>query len=172
MSKIKGRVRKFGDHIDTDIITPAPTLQLPIEEIKKHAFEPIVPGFYKTVREGDIIVAGNNFGCGSSREQATEVVKVLGIDFVVCESMARIYFRNCIALGLYPIISKRVTRIFEEGNEIEIDVERGEVKNSNTGTMTFFEPLSGLPKQILNAGGILPYLKMVIGGGCQGLAQK
>lgn len=97
-------VRKFGDNIDTDGITPAARLHLDIAELKLHAFEPIVKEFYKTVRDGDVIVAGNNFGCGSSREQATEVVKVLGIKCVLCESMARIYFRNCIGLGLYPII--------------------------------------------------------------------
>jgi len=159
MSTIKGRVRKFGDNIDTDIITPGPTLQLPIEEIKKHAFEPIIPEFYKTVKEGDVIVAGKNFGCGSSREQATEVVKVLGIDFIVCESMARIYFRNCIALGLYPVISRGVSRIFDDGDEIEIDIKNGELKNLKTGRTASFEPLSAVPQQILNAGGILSLLK-------------
>jgi len=157
--KTRGRVRKFGDNIDTDVVTPAATLLLPIEEVKKHAFEPIVRDFYKTVEEGDIIVAGNNFGCGSSREYATEVVKVLGINVIVCESMARIYFRNCIALGLYPIVSKGVSRIFNEGDEIEIDTKNGEVRNLNTGKTTSFEPLSAVPQQILNAGGLLPLLK-------------
>lgn len=159
MSKIKGVVRKFGDNIDTDVITPASTLQLPIEEIKKYAFEPIFPEFYKTVKEGDIIVAGNNFGCGSSREQATEVVKVLGIRYIVCDSMARIYFRNSIALGLCAIISKGASHIFNEGDEIGIDIENGEVKNLRTGRTAFFEPLSGTPQEILNAGGILSLLK-------------
>ena len=70
MEKIKGRVRKFGDNVDTDTITPAPTLQLPIEEMKKHAFSTVYPDFYKTVKEGDVIVAGGNFGCGSSRERS------------------------------------------------------------------------------------------------------
>lgn len=165
MSKIKGRVRKFRDNIDTDIITPGPTLQLPIEEMKKRAFEPIIPEFHKTVKEGDVIVAGKNFGCGSSREQATEVIKVLGIRFIVCESMARIYFRNCIALGLNPIISRGVSHIFDEGDEMEIDIERGEVKNLKTGRTAFFQPLSGTPQQILNAGGILSLLKKMIDEG-------
>jgi 3-isopropylmalate dehydratase small subunit len=161
MEKIKGRVRKFGDNIDTDAIAPGPTLQFPIEEMKKHAFSPIDPEFYKTVKEGDIIVAGSNFGCGSSREQATMVVKELGIRFVVCESMARIYLRNCIGLGVYPILCKGVSRMFEEGDEIEIDVERGELKNPRTGKAASFEPLSGTPLRILNAGGIIPILKKI-----------
>jgi 3-isopropylmalate dehydratase small subunit len=161
MEKIKGRVRKFGDNVDTDAIAPGPTLQFSIEEMKKHAFSPIHPEFYKTVKEGDIIVAGNNFGCGSSREQATMVVKEMGFRFVVCESMARIYLRNCIGLGVYPILCKGVSRMFDEGDEIEIDVERGELKNPRTGKAASFEPLSGTPLRILNAGGIMPILKKI-----------
>ena len=164
MEKIRGRVRKFGDNIDTDTITPGPTLQLPIEEIKKHAFSPVHPEFYKTVKEGDIIVAGGNFGCGSSREQATIVVKELGIRFIVCESMARIYLRNCIGGGVYPILTKGVSRIFEEGDEMEIDLEQGELRNVRTGKTLSFEPLSGTPLRILNEGGIIPILKKIIEG--------
>ncbi len=161
MTRVKGRVRKFGDNIDTDMITPGSNLHLPIEELKKYAFGPINPEFHKTVKQGDIIVAGNNFGCGSSREQATAVVKELGFYYIVCESMARIYFRNCIALGLYPIPSKGVSRIFNEDDEIEIDIEKGEVKNVRTGKTASFEPLSGTTKRILDGGGILPLLKKI-----------
>ena len=124
MSTIKGRVRKFGDNIDTDTVAPGPSLQLPAEEMKKHAFGPAVPDFWKTVAPGDVIVGGNNFGCGSSREQATQVVKDLGFRFVVADSIARIFYRNCIALGLYPIAASGVAGLFKEGDEIEIDLER------------------------------------------------
>ena len=161
MEKIKGRVRKFGDNIDTDTITPGTTLQMPVEEMKKHAFSPIHPEFYKTVKEGDVIVAGNNFGCGSSREQATIVVKEMGFRFVVCESMARIYLRNCVGLGIYPILSKGVSPLFGEGDEIEIDLQHGEVKNVRTGKTASFEPLSETPLRILNAGGIIPVLTKI-----------
>lgn len=161
MEKIKGRVRKFGGNIDTDAITPATTLQLPIEEMKKYAFSTIHPDFYKTAKEGDVIVAGGNFGCGSSREQATMVLKELGIHFVLCESMARIYLRNCIGLGVYPIVVRGVSGIFDEGDEIEIDIEKGELKNNGTGKTLSFEPLSGTPLRILNAGGIIPILKKI-----------
>jgi 3-isopropylmalate dehydratase small subunit len=118
MALVRGRVRKFGDNIDTDTITPGPVLTLSMEEMAKHAFEPVAPEFYKTVRKGDIIVGGGNFGCGSSREQATAVVKELGIDFIVAESMARIYLRNCVALGVYPVLSRGVSALLEEGDEI------------------------------------------------------
>jgi len=162
MEPIKGRVRKFGDNIDTDIITPYLKLHLPIGELKKCAFEAIYPEFFKTAREGDIVVAGKNFGCGSSREQAAEVLKELGIQFVVCESMARIYFRNCIALGLYPIQSKGASDLFEERDEIEIDVNYGKIRNTRTGKGTSFNPLSGPLKDIWDHGGILPILKKTL----------
>ena len=172
MDKIKGRVRKFGDNVDTDTIAPGPSLLLPMEEMKKHAFSPVAPDFYSTVREGDILVAGNNFGCGSSREQATSVVKALGFRYVVCESMAKIYLRNCVGLGVYPILAKGVSRIFKEGDEIEIDLERGEVRNVRTGERASFEPLSGTPLEILKSGGILNVLKKRIDQGKQDAEKK
>ncbi len=159
MAKITGRVRKFCDNIDTDIITPASVLQLPIGEIKKHAFEPIFPEFYKTVKPGDIIVGGTNFGCGSSREQAADVVKELGIRYLICESFGRIYFRNCVALGLYPLECKGISHFVDEGTKIEIDIEKGTIKNLSKGETIPLKSLSGMPLEISEAGGILEYLK-------------
>jgi 3-isopropylmalate dehydratase small subunit len=156
---IRGRVRKFGDNIDTDTITPGSLLHLGTEELAQHAFEHVAPGFASSVREGDVIVGGNNFGCGSSREQATAVVKQLGIRYVVAESMARIYMRNCVALGLYPVLSRGSSGLFDEGAEIEIDFGTGEVRNPKTGKKAPFEPLSGGSLEIVNAGGILAMLK-------------
>ena len=162
MDKIRGRARKFGDNVDTDIITPAAILHLPPAEIKEHAFEPVFPAFYKTVQEGDIIVAGSNFGCGSSREHATQVVKDMGIRYIACESMARIYMRNCVALGIYPVLAKGVCSLFEEGDVIEIDFENAQVRNSKTGKSVSFKPLEGSPKEIFDGGGIMPLLKKII----------
>lgn len=159
MAVIKGRVRKFGDNIDTDIIAPGSVLQLPMEEMVKYAFGPLYKEFYKTVNEGDVLVGGNNFGCGSSREQATAVVKALGFRFIICESMARIYLRNCVGLGLYPILAKGVRHSLDEGDEIEIDVQAGRVKNLTNGKVISFQPLSGTPLEVLEAGGILAVLK-------------
>jgi 3-isopropylmalate/(R)-2-methylmalate dehydratase small subunit len=164
MEAIRGRVRKFGDNVDTDIITPAAILHLPLDEIRKHAFEPLFPGFYKTVREGDIIVGGSNFGCGSSREHATQVIKEMGIRYIACESMARIYMRNCVALGIYPILAKGVSALFDEGDAIEIDFEQAEARNPKTGRSIVFKPLKGSPKEIFEGGGILPLLKKIIAG--------
>lgn len=159
MSTIRGKVRKFGDNIDTDTVAPAPYLQLPAEEMVKYAFRPAVADFYKTVREGDVIVAGNNFGCGSSREQATQVVKDLGISIIVADTIARIYYRNCIALGLYPIAAKGVSNIFDEGDEIEIDFDNMRIRNVKTGKEISFDPLGESQRDIISAGGILPLLK-------------
>jgi 3-isopropylmalate/(R)-2-methylmalate dehydratase small subunit len=159
MAAIKGRVRKFGDNIDTDSITPGSVLQLPMDEMKKYAFGPVFDEFYKTVQEGDVIVAGNNFGCGSSREQATAVVKAMGFRYILCESMARIYLRNCVGLGIYPILAKGISTFLDEGDEIEIDVHEGVVKNLKNGKTISFQPLSGTPLEVLEAGGILAVLK-------------
>jgi len=156
---IRGRVRKFGDNVDTDTITPGSLLHLGTEELAQHAFEHVSPGFAQSVREGDVIVGGSNFGCGSSREQATAVVKQLGIRYVVAESMARIYMRKCVALGLYPVLSRGSSGLFDEGAEIEIDFDTGEVRNPKTGKKAAFEPLSGGSLEIVNAGGILAMLK-------------
>ncbi len=90
------------------------------------------------------------------------MVKELGIRIIVCESMARIYFRNCIALGLYPIMVKGVSASFEEGEELEVDLEKGCILNGVTGKRIVFEPLSGVPKRIFNGGGILPLLKKIL----------
>jgi 3-isopropylmalate dehydratase small subunit len=159
MNTIKGRVRKFGENVDTDTVAPAPYLQLPADEMVKYAFGPAVADFYKTVKEGDVIVAGNNFGCGSSREQATQVVKDLGIRFVIADSIARIYYRNCIALGLYPIAAKGASKLFEEGDDIEIDLDNLKMRNARTGKEISFEPLAESQRDIIAAGGILPLLK-------------
>lgn len=164
MAIITGRARKFGNNIDTDTITPAAYLALPIEEMKKYAFSPITPEFYKTVKEGDIIVAGDNYGCGSSRESATEVIKTLGIKYIVCQSMGRIYFRNCIAIGVYPIISPTAADIINESDPIAIDLDNGEVENLNTGQKASFQPIPEAIKPILDAGGILQLLKQKIVG--------
>lgn len=164
MNTIRGRVRKFGDNIDTDTIAPGPYLQLPAEEMKNYAFEPVSAEFYKTVREGDVLVAGNNFGCGSSREQATQVVKDLGIRFVVADTIARIYYRNCIALGLYPIAVKGVNTLFNEGDEIEIDLDNSRVRNVGTAEEIPFEPLAQSQREIISAGGILALLKKLTAG--------
>jgi 3-isopropylmalate dehydratase small subunit len=159
MSVVTGRVRKFGDNLNTDIIAPGPFLHLPLEELKRHAFAPLDPDFHASVEPGDVIVAGSNFGCGSSREPATAILGALGIRFVVCDSMARIYFRNCTALGIYPVLCPGAAALFDEGDSIAIDIERGRVTRPADGRELAFEPLSGTPREIFEHGGILALLK-------------
>jgi 3-isopropylmalate/(R)-2-methylmalate dehydratase small subunit len=159
MSIYQGRVRKFGDNIDTDTVAPGYSLQMPIEEMKLHAFAPACKDFYKTLQPNDVILAGKNYGCGSSREQATSVVKALGIEYIVCESMARIYLRNCTAVGVYPVLAPGVSALFEEGDPIEIDTDHGRVTNPRTGKSATFFALQGIPLETLKAGGIIPLLK-------------
>ncbi len=127
MSKVlEGRIWKFGDDIDTDIIIPTQYLNLAtMEEIKAHAFEPLRPELAAQFREGDIIVAGNNFGCGSSREQAAEVIDANGIGCVIAKSFARIFFRNAINNGLLLIESDDVPDVAEEGETIRVELNQG-----------------------------------------------
>ncbi|WP_423780477.1 3-isopropylmalate dehydratase [Acidaminococcus timonensis] len=125
---LEGRTWKFGDDIDTDIIIPTQHLTYPsMEEIKKHAFEPLRPELAAQLREGDIIVAGNNFGCGSSREQAAEVILANGVHCIVAKSFARIFFRNAINNGILLIESPDLADHIQEGDRIRVDLKKQEI---------------------------------------------
>ena len=121
MEKIKGRVWLLGDDIDTDIIIPTDYLALKtIDEMKKYAFSPLRPELAGRIQAGDILVAGSNFGCGSSREQAPEILKALKVQCIIAKSFARIFFRNAINNGLLLIEHPDLLEILEEGDEIEV----------------------------------------------------
>ncbi len=156
-SRISGRVWKFGDNIDTDVIIPGKYLRTTdMSVFAAHAMEGIDPDFSKKVEKGDIIVAGRNFGCGSSREQAPLALKHAGISCVVAESFARIFFRNAINVGL-PIIEAKID--CQEGDIIEIDLEKGVVKYEGK---TY--PATWLPdflREILADGGLVEHRKKV-----------
>lgn len=127
INRISGKVWKFGDNIDTDVIIPGKYLRTTdMNVFASHVMEGIDPGFSQKVQKGDIIVAGENFGCGSSREQAPLALKHAGIGCIVAQSFARIFFRNAINIGL-PIVEAKID--CEEGDIIEIDLENGTVKN-------------------------------------------
>ncbi|MEM1545675.1 MAG: 3-isopropylmalate dehydratase small subunit [Candidatus Methanomethylicia archaeon] len=155
----KGRAWKFGDNIDTDVITPGKYLILPIDELKNYALEPIDPEFSRKVKPGDIIVAGRNFGCGSSREQAPAALKALGISVVIAESFARIFFRNAISLGLPVVICEEISKRVSNGDLLEVNLEIGEIRNLNTGQIFKTKTLSRQMIEILKAGGVIPLLK-------------
>jgi len=160
---IRGKVWKFGDDIDTDQIYPGKYLPLTDkEEMACHAMEGTDKGdeFLKNVRKGDIIVAGKNFGCGSSREHAPVAIKGIGISVVIAESFARIFHRNCVNTGL-PILSLENTDTLDNGDVLEVDVVSGSIKNKTKDVEFQAETLSELELEIMQAGGLLVYLKNV-----------
>jgi len=159
MNEIKGRVWKLGDNIDTDLVVPGQFLDAPIDEMIKHVFEAIRPELVKEVRAGDIIVAGRNFGCGSSRENAPAALKKLGLACIVADSFARIFFRNSIAIGLPLVVCKGVQGIFNEGEEARVDFGSAAVENPSRGKRLSGEALSEDIQAIVENGGILEMLK-------------
>ena len=156
---IKGRVHKFGDDVDTDAIIPGAYLRTTDPyELASHCMAGIDKDFPKKVKEGDVIVAGENFGCGSSREQAVIAIKYCGIKAVIAKSFARIFYRNAINVGLIPIIAN--TDEIKDGDIVEIDLEKEEIKIINKDKTIKCETPKGLEREILNAGGLINYLKL------------
>jgi 3-isopropylmalate/(R)-2-methylmalate dehydratase small subunit len=159
----RGRVWKFGDDIDTDQIYPGRYLPLTDKsEMARHAMEGTDRGdeFISGVSTGDIIVAGKNFGCGSSREHAPVAIKGIGIAVVIAESFARIFHRNCVNTGL-PILMLENTEKLGDGDILEIDVSSGSIKNETRGERLQALTLSALEIKIMQAGGLLEYLKHI-----------
>ena len=154
-----GIVWKYGDNVNTDVIFPGRyTYQIMTpEEMARHAMEDVDPGFAATVKPGDVIVAGKNFGCGSSREQAAACLKAAGVQAVVAKSFARIYFRNAINLGLAVLQSDEAAERLETGDPIDIDLARGEIRSAK-GTFHFL-PLPASVIGIIEAGGLIEYTK-------------
>lgn len=157
---IRGRVWKFGDNISTDIIIPGRYLRTSNYSLwPKHLMEGIDPTFSSKVRKGDIIVAGKNFGCGSSREQAVLAIKFAGISAVVAESFGWIFFRNAINHGLPAIECPNITKYVETGDVIEIDLANGFIKTPKKTLM--IKPYPKLIMDILNAGGLIQYYRRI-----------
>jgi 3-isopropylmalate/(R)-2-methylmalate dehydratase small subunit len=163
-SVIKGRVWKFGDNIDTDAILPARYLVYTTEEeLAKFAMTGADPDFPKKVKKGDIIVGGKNFGCGSSREHAPIGLKGAGISLVIAESFARIFYRNAINIGLPLLECKDITKHVKEGDILEVDLDKGIIKNLTTGEELKAQKLPEFMMEILNDGGLMPHLKKKLG---------
>lgn len=158
---MKGKAHVYQkDHINTDEIIPARYLNMDTEEeLAKHAMEDIDKEFVNKVNKGDIIVAGEDFGCGSSREHAVWALRGAGIKAVVAESFARIFFRNCINNGFYAIECKSISKNVDDGNELEIDVSEGKIKNITKGEEYDFPALPDFAMKIINAGGLLNSIK-------------
>ena len=158
--EISGKVYTFGDNIDTDQIYPGRYLELTEkEEIAQHAMEGVDESFTERFKRGGILVAGSNFGCGSSREHAAITLKEIGVSILLAESFARIFYRNCINLGLPLLICDDISKKVDEGNKLEVNLETGEIKNLTKDEIYQGEQLTDYALNILEAGGIKPLLK-------------
>ena len=154
------KVWRYGDHVDTDVIIPARYLNIAdFKELAEHAMEDIDLNFAPNVQKGDIIVAGRNFGCGSSREHAPMVLKVKGVQCIIADSFARIFYRNAINIGLPALeIGKEVEKI-EAGDELEVNLTKGEIKIVNKGLVINTKPLPEFVQKIADCGGLINYIK-------------
>jgi 3-isopropylmalate/(R)-2-methylmalate dehydratase small subunit len=159
MTQIRGRAHRFGDDVNTDVIIAAQhkAASLDLAEMARHTFEDIDPGFVERVRPGDVVVAGANFGCGSSRETAVHVLRELGIGAVLARSFARIFFRNAINLGL-PVVECDTTQMAAD-DDVEVDLERGEAIDHTRGVRVSGTALPAVMRAVLSAGGMQPYLR-------------
>ena len=151
---MRGRVWKFGHNVDTDVMAPWGVISRPFEERKRYLL-PIRPEFAAEVALGDLIVAGRNWGCGSSREQAPENLKRLGIAAVIAESFGRIYFRNAVAIAFPNLACPGIWDATEDGDEIEVEIETATVHNYRTGVTHQARAYTAEMLQILHAGGLL-----------------
>ena len=157
--RIEGKAHCFGDSINTDYIISGRykfRIQDP-RELSRHLMEDIRPHFYRTISKGDFIVAGKNFGCGSSREQAPLAIKYAGISAVMAESFARIFFRNAINVGL--LLIECATGSISEADTLEVDTSQGIVKDLTTGKAVEARPLPSFMTQIIRDGGIISHLR-------------
>ena len=156
---LRGRAFKFGDSISTDHIVPGrfTHLRSNLPELAKHAMEDADSSFVSRVKTGDFIVAGSNFGLGSSREHAALVIKMVGVRAVLAKSVARIFFRNAINVGLPVLICD--TDDISDGDELEIDLKNGIIKNETSGKQLSFSKIPEVMLHILDSGGLLPYIQ-------------
>jgi 3-isopropylmalate/(R)-2-methylmalate dehydratase small subunit len=158
--KVKGVVHKYADNVDTDVIIPARYLNsADPEHLKKHCMEDIDSGFASRVSEGDIMVAGKNFGCGSSREHAPVAIKASGIALVIAEDFARIFYRNSINVGLPILECPEAAKEIQAGDELEVDFDTGIITDITLGKTWQARPFPEFIKNIIDAGGLLGYTR-------------
>jgi len=157
--KLEGKTWKFGNDVDTDVIIPARYLNTSSpEELAKHCMEDADPSFSSKVQPGDIIVAGKNFGCGSSREHAPIAIKASGVACVIAHSFARIFYRNSINIGLPIFECPEAAERIEAGHQVSIDTEKGQIKNLTTGEIFQAQPFPPFMQELIEAGGLMNYV--------------
>ena len=158
--KFTGNAIKYGDNVDTDVIIPARYLNtIDKKELASHCMEDLDKTFVTRVQEGDIMVAGNNFGCGSSREHAPIAIKESGISLVIANSFARIFYRNSINIGLAILECPEASEKIEDGDEVSIDFDTGVITNLTKNETYKAEPFPEFVKKIIDADGLLNSLK-------------
>jgi 3-isopropylmalate/(R)-2-methylmalate dehydratase small subunit len=155
---MSGRAFVFGDNIDTDVLAPGKYMKLPVDQLARHCLESIAPDFAGLVRPGDVVVGGRNFGMGSSREQAAEALKILGVSAVVAQSFGGIFLRNALNLGL-PVMVCAATTEIRQDDRIAVDLSNGRVINETTGATLAGEPLPAFLLEMLADGGLVPHLE-------------
>ncbi|MEA2038822.1 MAG: 3-isopropylmalate dehydratase small subunit [Thermodesulfobacteriota bacterium] len=158
--KSKGKIWKFGDHVDTDLIIPARFLNVSDKnELAKNCFVDVKPDFARTVQPGDIIIAGINFGCGSSREHAPLAIKAAGISVIIAKSFARIFYRNAFNIGLPILESTEAADAFSEGDDVSVDLSSGEIADPDGARRFFAKPIPEFMREIIDAGGLVDYIR-------------
>lgn len=164
--KLRGKVWKYGDNVDTDVIIPARYLNLSMpEELARHCMEDIDPTFIAAVQSGDVIVAGENFGCGSSREHAPLAIKGSDVACVVAKSFARIFYRNSINVGLPILECPDAVEETEQEDRLTVDLEAGTITNERTRRTYQTSPFPAFIMGIIQAGGLVPYTRQRIEAG-------
>ncbi len=158
MSEVAGRAWKFGDNLDTDVLAPGQYMKFGIDEIARHCLESVRPEFAATVKPGDVIVGGRNFGVGSSREQAPQALKHLGVAAVVAVSYSGLFYRNALNLGLAVVVCEDAQRI-EEGDQVRVDPETGVIDVAGALMQLACEPIPGFLMEMVRDGGLLPHLE-------------
>lgn len=158
--KYDGRVWKFGDHVDTDAIIPARFLNVSDkDEMAKNCFVDLRPDFVGKVKPGDFVVAGKNFGCGSSREHAPWALKGVGVKVIIAKGFARIFYRNAFNIGLPLLESVEAANDLEEGDQVSVNLITGEIKNMDKGQSFFAKPIPDFMMEIIQAGGLVNHIK-------------
>ena len=157
---IKGIVHRYGNNVDTDVIIPARYLNTASEEeLAAHCMEDIDPAFRGRVKAGDILVAEDNFGCGSSREHAPIAIKASGVSLVIANTFARIFYRNAINIGLPILECPEAVRNIRAGDTVSCDLAKGEIRNETTGQVFYAQPFPAFIQKIINAGGLMRSLE-------------
>ncbi len=156
---IEGKIFRYGDDVNTDVIFPGKYTYEPLtpEQMAEHALEDLDPDFVKKVEKGDVIVAGKNFGCGSSREQAAVAIRAAGCSAIIAPSFARIFYRNCLNCGLFALTNDQIQSKIKTGDKVKIDIDRGLIE-VESGVFEFPSPSEDVVG-ILSAGGLIPFTR-------------